>query len=156
MCLHVVTSTEDALANRTPGLARVQVLVQCQRHRVLETLPTNSTAKQEAGVRRTAGLTVIVVRDELGAAGRNGVVDDDGGGCGGDGVVVVSRGSLYKETTNTQQSPRFVGHCGASACEWLAGLLDPAGRCRCEQVRAPTRSFRHPELANQPPACDTP
>lgn len=43
---HVVTSTEDALADRTPGLPRVQVLVQCQRHRMLETLPTNSTAKQ--------------------------------------------------------------------------------------------------------------
>lgn len=105
VCLHVVTSTEDALANRTPGLARVQVLVQCQRHRVLETLPTNSTAKQEAGVRRSAGLTVIVVRDELGAAGRNGVDEH-----GGDGVVVatrgggVSRGSLYKETTNKHTS----------------------------------------------------
>lgn len=105
MCFHVVTSTENALANRTPGLARVQVLVQCQRHRVLETLPTNSTAKQEAGVRRSAGLTVVVIRDELGdAAGRNGV-----------GVVVVatrggvSRGSLYKENNkHTTSPPRIV------------------------------------------------
>lgn len=98
VCLHVVTSTEDALANRAPGLARVQVLVQCQRHRVLETLPTNSTAKQEAVcVRRGAGLTVIVIRDELGdAAGRNGV-----------GVVVVAvaiRATFCtKKTTNTQR-----------------------------------------------------
>lgn len=106
VCLHVVTSTEDALANRAPGLACVQILVQCQRHRVPETLPTNSTAKQEAGVRRSAGLTVIVVRDELGdAAGRNGV-----------GVVVVatrggvSRGSLYKENNKHTTSPRIVSH----------------------------------------------
>lgn len=106
VCLHVVTSTEDALTNRTPGLACVQILVQCQRHRVLETLPTNSTAKQEAGVRRSAGLTVIVVRDELGdAAGRNGV-----------GVIVVatrggvSRGSLYKENNKHTTSPRIVSH----------------------------------------------
>ena len=46
MCLHVVTSTEDALTNRAPGLPGMQVLVQCQRHRMLETFPTNSTAKQ--------------------------------------------------------------------------------------------------------------
>lgn len=101
MCLHVVTSTEDALANRTPGLACVQVLVQCQRHRVLETLPTNSTAKQEAGVRRSAGLTVIVIRDELSdAAGRNGV-----------GVVVVAiRGTFYKENNKHTTSPRIVSY----------------------------------------------
>lgn len=46
MSLHVVTSTEDALTNRAPGLPCMQVLVQCQRHRMLETFPTNSTAKQ--------------------------------------------------------------------------------------------------------------
>lgn len=101
VCLHVVTSTEDALANRAPGLACVQVLVQCQRHRVLETLPTNSTAKQEAGVRRSAGLTVIVIRDELGdAAGRDGV-----------GVVVVAiRGTFYKENNKHTTSPRIVSY----------------------------------------------
>jgi len=90
VCLHVVTSTEDALANRAPGLARVQVLVQCQRHGVLETFPTNSTAKQEA-VRRSAGLTVIVIRDEL-----------------GDAVVVVAiRGMFYKENNKHTTSPRI-------------------------------------------------
>ena len=46
MSLHVVTSTEYALTNWAPGLPRMQVLVQCQRHRMLETFPTNSTAKQ--------------------------------------------------------------------------------------------------------------
>lgn len=117
VCLHVVTSTEDALANRTPGLAGVQVLVQCQRHGVLETLPTNSTAKQEAGVRRSAGLTVIVVRDELGAAGRNGIVvaTRDGG---------VSRGLLYKETTNTQTVTtlgRPLRHVDVWLGSWLLG-----------------------------------
>jgi len=107
VCLHVVTSTEDALANRTPGLACVQVLVQCQRHRVLETLPTNSTAKQEAGVRRSAGLTVIVIRDELSdAAGRNGV-----------GVVVVAiRGTFYKENNKHTTSPRIVSY-NAGECK---------------------------------------
>lgn len=82
------------MANWTPGLARVQILVQCQRHRVLETLPTNSTAKQEAGVRRSAGLTVIIIRDGLGdAAGRNSV--------GVVVVVVTTRDSLYKENNKT-------------------------------------------------------
>jgi len=64
---------------------------------VLETLPTNSTAKQEAGVRRSAGLTVIVVRDELGAAGRNGVE-----------VIVAICGSLYKENNKHTTSPHVL------------------------------------------------
>lgn len=46
MSLHIVTSTKNALTNWTPGLTCMQVLVQCQRHRMLETFPTNSTAKQ--------------------------------------------------------------------------------------------------------------
>jgi len=128
VCFHVITSTEDALANRAPGLACVQILVQCQRHRVPETLPTNSTAKQEAGVRCSAGLTVIVVRDELGdAAGRNGV-----------GVVVVatrggvSRGSLYKENNKHTTSPRIVSHecwrARVNSSFWIPnrGLIDSA------------------------------
>lgn len=122
VCLHVVTSTEDALANRAPGLARVQVLVQCQRHRVLETLPTNSTAKQEASVRRSAGLTVIVIRDELGdAAGRNGV-----------GVVVVAiRGMFYKENNKHTTSPRIV------SCTTPANVK----RARAHPFRLPEQSL---------------
>lgn len=116
VCLHVVTSTEDALANRAPGLARVQVLVQCQRHRVLETLPTNSTAKQEAGVRRSAGLTVIVIRDELGdAAGRDGV-----------GVVVVAiRGTFYKENNKHTTSPRIVSYATSANVKTRARVFLP-------------------------------
>lgn len=43
---HIVTPAKYTLTNRASRLSRMQILMEHQRHRMLETLPTNSTSKQ--------------------------------------------------------------------------------------------------------------
>lgn len=50
MDAHVVTTGERAQTYWTLGLARVQILVQGQRHRMLEALPADTAAETELSV----------------------------------------------------------------------------------------------------------